>query len=138
MEIFGIGPLELLFILLIALIVLGPGDMVKAGRTLGRLMRKVVTSPEWHTVQKASRELRYLPNKLMREANMEDISNELRDIKKIGGQVSSEVKKAENDISSWTTPPTPLVSEPAPPPPDPAPITPGAASETPSQTDQQG
>jgi len=105
MEILGIGPLELLFILLIALIILGPGDMVKAGRTLGRLLRKVITSSEWRTVQKASRELRYLPNRLMREASLEDLQKDLSDINKIGGQISSEVKKVELDLSSWTTPP---------------------------------
>ncbi|OGO63222.1 MAG: hypothetical protein A2029_15795, partial [Chloroflexi bacterium RBG_19FT_COMBO_47_9] len=105
MEILGIGPLELFFILLIALIVLGPGDTVKAGRTLGRFLRKIVTSPEWRTIQKASRELRYLPNKLMREASLEDLSKDFADINKIGGQLSNEVKKVENDISSWTTPP---------------------------------
>jgi len=105
MEILGIGPLELFFILLIALIVLGPGDMVKAGRTLGRFLRKIITSPEWRTVQKASRELRYLPNRLMREANLEDISKELSDINKIGGQINSDVKKMEIDLASWTTPP---------------------------------
>ena len=33
MEILGIGPSELLFIVLIAIIVLGPKDMQKAGRT---------------------------------------------------------------------------------------------------------
>lgn len=105
MEILGIGPLELLFILLIALIILGPGDMVKAGRTLGRFLRKVITSSEWRTVQKASRELRYLPNRLMREASLEDLQKDLSDINKIGGQISSEVKKVELDLSSWTTPP---------------------------------
>ena len=105
MEIFGIGPLEILFILLIALIILGPGDMVKAGLTLGRLLRKIITSPEWRTVQKASRELRYLPNRLMREANLDDLSKELTDINKIGGQLNNEVKKMELDLSSWTTPP---------------------------------
>ena len=105
MEILGIGPLELLFILLIALIVLGPGDMVKAGRTLGRFLRKVVMSPEWRTIQKASRELRYLPTKLMREASMEDLSKDLADLNQIGGQISKDIKKAELDISSWTTPP---------------------------------
>jgi Sec-independent protein translocase protein TatA len=105
MEILGIGPLELFFILLIALIVLGPGDMVKAGRTLGRFLRKVVTSPEWRTVQKASRELKYLPNRLMREANLEDLSKDLSDINKIGGQISSDVKKLDIDLTSWTTPP---------------------------------
>ena len=105
MEILGIGPLEILFILLIALIVLGPGDMVKAGRTIGRFLRKVITSPEWRTVQKASQELKYLPNRLMRDANLEDLENELKDINKIGGQISSEVKKVEQDLTSWTTPP---------------------------------
>ncbi len=106
MEFLGIGPLEFFFILLIALIVLGPGDMVKAGRTIGRFLRKVVTSPEWKTVQKASRELRYLPNRLMREASLEDITNDLSDINKIGREISADVKKVELDVSSWTTPPS--------------------------------
>ncbi len=105
MEILGIGPLELFFILILALIVLGPGDMVKAGRTLGRFLRKIITSPEWQTVQKASRELRYLPNRLMREANLEDLSKDLSDINKIGGQINADVKKMEIDLASWTTPP---------------------------------
>jgi Sec-independent protein translocase protein TatA len=104
MEVFGIGPLELLFILLIALIILGPGDMVKAGLTLGRFLRKIITSPEWRTVQKASRELRYLPNRLMREASLDELSNELKDINSIGRQINNEVKK-ELDMSTWTTPP---------------------------------
>jgi len=107
MEILGIGHLELFFILLIALIVLGPGDMVKAGRTLGRFMRKVVTSSEWRTVQKASRELRYLPNRLMREASLDDLQKDLSDINKIGGQIQGEVKSIGLDLSSWTTPPQP-------------------------------
>jgi len=105
MEILGIGPLELFFILLIALIVLGPGDMVKAGRTLGRFLRKIISSPEWRTVQKASRELRYLPNRLIREANLEDLSKDLSDINKIGGQINADIKKMDIDLASWTTPP---------------------------------
>lgn len=107
MEILGIGPLELLFILLIALIILGPGDMVKAGRTLGRFLRKIVTSPEWRTIQKASQELRYIPNRLIREANMEDLSKDLSDINKIGVDINSDVKQLNIDLASWTTPPPP-------------------------------
>jgi hypothetical protein len=105
MEIFGIGPLEILFILLIALIILGPGDMVKAGLTLGRFLRRIITSPEWHTIQRASRELRYLPNRLMREASLDDLSKDLTEINKIGGELNNEVKKMNLDLSSWTTPP---------------------------------
>jgi sec-independent protein translocase protein TatB len=105
MELFGIGPLELFFILVIALIILGPKDMVKAGRTLGRFMRKVVTSQEWRTVQKASREFKNLPNRLMREATLEELSKDLEDINQIGGQINREVRQVETDFSSWTTPP---------------------------------
>jgi sec-independent protein translocase protein TatB len=105
MEILGIGPLELFFILIIALIILGPKDMAKAGRTLGRFMRKVVISPEWRTVQKASRELKYLPNRLMREASLEDLSKDFSDINKIGNDIGKEVRQVGSDLSSWTTPP---------------------------------
>ena len=132
MEILGVGPLELLFILLIALIILGPGDMVKAGLTFGRFLRKIVSSPEWRTVQKASRELRYLPNRLMREANMEDLSKEMADLNKIGGQLNSEVKKVQFDLSSWTTPPDPSGDSPIQPKTD-APSTSSDSSETPTQ-----
>ena len=110
MEIFGIGPLELIFILLIALIVLGPNDMVKAGRTIGRFMRKIVTSSEWRTIQQASKEFRYLPNKLMREAGIDDLKNEFQDKNRIGGQLGLDKLKKDyaqwqQDMSSWTTPP---------------------------------
>jgi len=39
MDFFGIGPLEILLILLIALIIFGPGKLPEIGRTLGRTMR---------------------------------------------------------------------------------------------------
>jgi sec-independent protein translocase protein TatB len=71
MEIFGIGAPELLFIVVIALIVLGPRDMQKAGRTIGRWLNELVHSDGWRVFQKTSREVRTLPNTLMREANME-------------------------------------------------------------------
>lgn len=67
MDILGIGPLELFFIVMIALIVLGPKDMVKAGRTIGKNLRKLVTSENWRTIQQASNEIRTLPNRLIRE-----------------------------------------------------------------------
>jgi hypothetical protein len=70
MEILGVGPLELALILIIALIVLGPKDMVKAGRTMGKFLRKVVMSPTWKAVQQTSRDLKTLPNRLMREAGL--------------------------------------------------------------------
>lgn len=71
MEILGIGMPELIFIIIIALLVLGPKDMEKAGRTIGRFLRNLVTSDGWKLFQQTSRDLRTLPNRLMREANDE-------------------------------------------------------------------
>lgn len=71
MEILGIGASELIFILLIAIIILGPKDMQKAGKTLGRWLNQLRQSDGWKVFQDTSREIRNIPNKLMRDANME-------------------------------------------------------------------
>jgi sec-independent protein translocase protein TatB len=83
MEIFGVGAPELIFILLIAIIILGPKDMQKAGRTVGRWLNQVVRSDGWKVFQKTSAELRNLPRTLMREANMElgDVDQEIKEIR---------------------------------------------------------
>jgi sec-independent protein translocase protein TatB len=71
MEILGVGWQELIFIFLIALIVLGPKDMQKAGKTIGRWLNQLVRSDGWKALQQTSRELRKLPTTLMREANLD-------------------------------------------------------------------
>jgi Sec-independent protein translocase protein TatA len=109
MELFGIGPLELLFILIIALIVLGPNDMVKAGRTLGRFMRRLVTSDTWRTIQQASKELRTIPTRMMREAGIEDLKNQIPPTQTISkelglDELTKDVNQAQEDLSDWVTP----------------------------------
>ena len=74
MEILGIGPLEALFILLIALIAVGPKDLGKAARSMGRLLNQLYKSEAWHSLSEASRSLRTLPNRLAREAALEELA----------------------------------------------------------------
>ena len=110
MDFLGIGPLELFFIILIALIVLGPTDMIKAGKTIGRFIRNLVTSPNWRTLQKASLDIRHLPTKLMREAGLEDIKKELPDPKQIFkdagiDKIDKDLSDIKTNLSDWTTPP---------------------------------
>jgi len=130
MDFLGVGPLELLFIFLIALIILGPNDMVKASRTIGKFLRKMVTSPTWGAIQQTSREIRYLPNKLMREAGLDE---EVKTLNEIGSNVQELGKfqaginlntaeksgpGAQSDLSAWTTPPPAAeqtIQEPEPP-----------------------
>jgi sec-independent protein translocase protein TatB len=87
MDIFGIGTSEIIFIVIIALIVLGPKDMQKAGKTIGKWLRNIVTSDNWKMFQQTSRELKTLPNRLMRDANEElsQVGNELKDVTNIIG-----------------------------------------------------
>jgi sec-independent protein translocase protein TatB len=81
MEILGIGPSELVFIIIIALIVLGPKDMQKAGRTLGKWLRQIVTSDGWKLFQQTSREIQTLPNRLMRDAALDELKELQKDLK---------------------------------------------------------
>ena len=113
MDIFGIGPTELVFIILIALILLGPKDMQKAGRTIGRWLRNMTTSDGWRAFRDTSRELRNLPSRLMREANIEDLQ---KDVSTIGKEIeeSADIK----GFGTWTNPaatnPRPPRSKPVP------------------------
>lgn len=116
MDILGIGPLEFLFIILLALIILGPKDMVKAGRSIGRFLRKLVTSSEWRTVQSATREFKNLPTTLMREAGIEEAQKTLGDLQK---QVQGDFKDLGRQISAPIISPTSSDENPAEIPPEP-------------------
>lgn len=97
MEILGVGPSELIFIIIIALIVLGPKEMQKAGKTLGRWLNQVVKSDGWRAIQQTTREIRNMPTQWMREANMEL------------SQTEKELRKATDMTSaSGPSPSTPL------------------------------
>ncbi|GJQ36326.1 MAG: twin-arginine translocase TatA/TatE family subunit [Anaerolineales bacterium] len=71
MEILGIGMPELVFIFIIALLILGPKDMQKAGKTVGRWLNKFIKSDIWRVMRSTTNEIRNLPGNLMKEANLE-------------------------------------------------------------------
>ena len=95
MEILGIGPSELVFIIIIALIVLGPKDIQKAGKTVGRWLNSLVTSDGWKAFQQTSKEIRNLPTKLMRDANMELAKTE-KDIRNAMGEKTGRPASPQN------------------------------------------
>jgi sec-independent protein translocase protein TatB len=123
MEFLGIGPLELVFILLIALIVIGPRDIAKTARTLGRFLNKLYKSEGWRTFLDASRNLRGLPNRLAREAEIEELKElkELRkDMTEAGQGLTKDLKAMEAELRPRATPPvSPPASAPAAPEPSP-------------------
>ena len=84
MNILGIGPLEILLILIIAFAIIGPKDMTKTGRTVGRFLRKIVISSEWQAFRYLVHEIQTTPNRLMREAIPEEIDQMRQELNSLG------------------------------------------------------
>ena len=78
---FGIGPMELVLILVVALLVLGPKRMPELARTLG----------------KGLGEFRRASNDLRQSLALDEIQNELRDGLTGAGTIHKPVKKPEAD-----------------------------------------
>ncbi|MEM5776549.1 MAG: hypothetical protein AAGU05_16215, partial [Anaerolineaceae bacterium] len=66
-----------MLILAIALIVLGPAEMLNTARKLARLINKFVHSPIWKSLVNTSQEIRSLPKKFMAEAGLDETVQEL-------------------------------------------------------------
>jgi sec-independent protein translocase protein TatB len=114
MDIFGIGASEFVFIILIAIIILGPKDMQKAGRTIGRWLNQLVRSDGWKIFQRTSSEIRNLPRTLMREANMEMMEAE-KDLRRaIDPRSNSPVSHStpSEDVTPSNEPENPSLNEP--------------------------
>lgn len=73
MEIFGIGPLELILILLLALVILGPKEMVNMSKKAAAWLRKFRQSDTWKT----TKEVMDIPNKVMEETGLDKEIREL-------------------------------------------------------------
>jgi sec-independent protein translocase protein TatB len=115
MEFLGIGAPEFVFIIIIALIVLGPKDMQKAGKTIGVWLNKLIHSDGWKLFQQTSREIRNLPTQMMREANL-DLSQVEKDLREQAKPF------AAKPLSSYPTPASlTTLSSPPPPPAESAP-----------------
>jgi Sec-independent protein translocase protein TatA len=78
MDIFGIGLPEILFIIVIILVLFGPQDIAVNARKAAKFIRRFLQSPLWQDVQGTSREIRDLPTKLMREAGLEELKNDVK------------------------------------------------------------
>ena len=106
MEFLGIGPLELLFIVLIAVLVFGPKDIGKAGKSAGRFLNQLYRSEFWKMFTETSQTLRTLPNRLAREAALEDLDEVRESIRETSEEVSRETQKVDADLRAWMKPDT--------------------------------
>ncbi len=105
MSFLGVGPLELLFIVIIAIIIVGPRDITKTARTLGRAINRIYRSEFWRTLTETGQAIRDLPSRLAKEANLEDLDAIGDPFKNTREEISREMSRIENGLKAWTTPP---------------------------------
>ena len=72
MKILNIGIPEILFLVVLIFIVLGPEKMVSSAKDIGTWLRKVSKSPLWHDFVSTREEIKNLPKRLMLEADLDE------------------------------------------------------------------
>jgi Sec-independent protein translocase protein TatA len=151
--VFGIGTLEIIFILIIVLLVIGPKDIEKTSRNLGKMINRVNRSPTFQIVRRTSEELRNLPARLAQEAQLEELKEltDMSDVKKELQETAKSIGELNRPFEAWTKDlkageaPPPAIKPPAIKPPaaatvpviaptDPSSAAPPAATTTPATT----
>jgi sec-independent protein translocase protein TatB len=102
MELFGIGPMELVFIILLAIIIFGPKDIVNTSKTVGKSLNKFVRSDTWKTINQTSHELKNLPTRLMRETGLDELE---KSTKEEMAQVDTAIQISVEPVTFVDTPP---------------------------------
>lgn len=122
MEFLGIGPTELILIIILALVLVGPRDLAKFGRDAGLFLNKLYRSQTWRTMNQASREIRNLPTRLAREAELDTVKRDLEQagkslqdsVKGASQALEKDVKSAGEGMQAWTPSARPDSSPPLP------------------------
>lgn len=78
MNILNIGFPELIFIFVLALIVLGPRNLLKTSKQLSDAIRKFVTSDTWKSIVNSTKEIRDIQGKIIEDTGLQDSLNTLR------------------------------------------------------------
>ena len=96
MEILNIGPLELIIILALMFILLGPKEMVLTAHRIGAWVRSFLRSPMWREIWGISQDIRELPKKIVSESGLEETMEEL---KQTTQEATDEINKELKEVS---------------------------------------
>lgn len=105
MDFLGIGLPELIAVFIIVLLVLGPNEIAKVGKTIGRFIRNINTSEDWKALKRLTREIRTLPNRLAREAELDEIKKQFDEDQTIAPLKEALNLKEDLNLEAWTSPP---------------------------------
>jgi Sec-independent protein translocase protein TatA len=93
MELFNVGILEFLFVIVLAFIVLGPKKAIKIAGEVGAWIRDFLNSPMWKDIMKTSRDIRDIPRKITDDAEIQ---------RALKGIDESIYKKKEKQVEEMT------------------------------------
>jgi|SRR3972149_4866775 len=116
MDLFGVGPLELLLVVLLALVLFGPKDIANNARSAGRFLNRLYKSEGWRTMTQASSALRSLPNRLAREAELEQMDQGRREAIEPDRPMAAPPATPPSGMTAWTPESVEPASAPKPPP----------------------
>lgn len=91
MEIFNIGILEFLFLLLLAFIILGPKKAVELAGEVGRWVKDFIKSPFWKEIVNTSKDIKDIPRKLMDDA---EIQHTIEDLERTTREVNEQLQQS--------------------------------------------
>ena len=77
MNVLGVGPLEILVILILGLLVLGPEGMIRAGKTAGKFLHQLYQSEFWKLTRSSRGVIEKYTRELALTGRMERIRDEL-------------------------------------------------------------
>ena len=102
---FGIGYTELFVVALVAIIVIGPKDLPRVLRGLGRMMAKM---------RGMAREFQGHLDQAMKEAGVDEIKKEVQSLKTMNPvtEVKNEIKKQDEDFKKYFGESAPKLPEP--------------------------
>jgi len=99
MKFFNLGLAEIILIVVLALIILGPGNMVKTAREVGAFIRRITKSPYWQEVWATRRELNEIPKILAKEANLDETIKDLnRKTRELHSSVTSSMAELIKEV----------------------------------------
>ena len=102
MELLGVGPLEVALIILLAIVLFGPKDIARTARSAGRFLNRVYHSEGWRTLLRTSETLRTLPNRLAREAELEELDTLRQTMSETKRSLTEGARADPGELRAWT------------------------------------
>jgi len=79
MKLFNIGLPEVLLLIILIFIILGPSGLVSSARSLGSWFRKVSKSQLWKDILSTSNEIKEFPHKIIKEVDLDEEMKSLKE-----------------------------------------------------------